>query len=244
MGPGTEIVVAPVPELEEVKRGFPEFVAEERPIEGLAERSYLGPGLVEPSIAGAFFDAAALLWRAAPWRHAAAAQPLRLSVPGLGLPRACVIILGPAPIRGLLVFDSLEHFLSYLAAAEAAPPDAGDPRRADDLGAEALTVSFVPKGSLTGAMRREIKVHGWGVPEYRAHPQTFRVDRDSVPRPVSPEDYRLAIVASTAVARFAGAHPAALINPRLDPVSLALEVPVPGTPIPATISLPYEPPPA
>jgi len=243
VGPGTEIVVAPAPELEEVKRRFPEFVMEEQPIEESVERSYLSSGLVEPALVEAFFRAAAELWRAAPWRHAAAAQPLRLSVPALGLPRACVSILGAAgKIHCLLVFDSLEHFLRHVAAVEAAPTDSGDDWRIDDLGTEVFTVTFAPEGALTRAMRREVKAHGWKVPDHRAHPYVIRADRDAVPRPVSPEDYRLAIVAATAVARFAGAHPEAFARPLPDTVSLALEVTVLGAAIPVTVALPYEPP--
>lgn len=238
-GPAMDIVVAPVPELDDVKDSLVEFQRKETRRARDVEPSYLYRDQVDPALVGGFFEAAGKLWKAAPWKNATDSQIVRLSVPALGLPSAAVSIMGMArKSYGLLMFESLEGYLAHLAVAVKMMDHPGH-EPINDMGSECISVTLEPKRRLSATMRAEIKMHGWGVVAAEAYPVIWHVDRDAVPRPTLANDYRLAIAASNGIAQFVAKHSAvfAMSGSESRSKSMRINVPVPGAAEPISVSV-------
>ncbi len=192
-----DIEVAPTPELDAV---LDEFVASMP--EGDEEASYLEGGRVSVACVARMFEAAALLYRAAPWKVAFDSEVLRLDIPVLGVEGACVSIIGAlGQSLGLIVFPSLLAYERFGAAAEQA---AG--RRSIDLGGPVLSLDFWPGREVPKPMRREIAAHGWTTAMPNAVPVVTHRDRNGVPRPLAEHDVRIAAECAFAVASFFARH--------------------------------------
>jgi len=242
LGPGIEVVVGPVPELVEFERSFEKFQRSGTrqpagPLDG-----YLKGGRIPPETVGVFFGSAADLWKVAPWDFIYDTQVIKVSVPSLGRPAGCVSVIGHAGNSfGIIFFDSLPDYAAYSRKAEEIM---SKPRaKIRDLGAGCLSVNFDPEKRLNATQLSEIAGHGWKILGQEAHPVLWKVDRDAIQKPVSPEDYLLASVACRAVAQFTKKHGKAFSPEHHLPLprSLSLDISlVKGEPpIPVTVSTPY-----
>jgi len=243
LGPDIPVSVGPVPELEDAKDGLQDFNRREARRSKGSAASYLEDGRIPPAVVADFFGAAGQLWKAAPWRYARDHQVLKLSMPALGLPSACVSIIGNAGQSfGLLVFDSIGGFMAHQRVANEVM---SRPRRGPirDLGADLISVNFETADKLENTMLGEIREHGWKVPDPAAYPVIWRVDRDAVPRPTTLEGYRICTAACAGITRFTEKHyrlfSTRSANPR--PRSISTEVLLYGDPSPTaiTVSAPF-----
>src|SRR5688572_31752423 len=72
-------------------------------------------GDVPPDVVGDFFDAAAALYRAAPWRIVTEDQVVRVDITRLGIDGRCLSVIGSAgESLGLLLFPSLDDFDDFI----------------------------------------------------------------------------------------------------------------------------------
>lgn len=215
LGDGTEVVVAPTPELDEIIR----HIAESMP-EGDEPASYLEGGRVPPDAVEDLFKAAGLLYRAAPWKRANDGQLLRLDIPQLGIAGACVSIVGAlGESLGFLIFPSLAAFDTYVAVATEQMERGGVPDETLDLGSSVLSLTFERGSDLPAAMRREVKARGLRVEGPAAYPRVERRDRDAMTRPLTEADVRTATACAGALAAFADRHGEIFTAPSFAPVS-------------------------
>jgi hypothetical protein len=195
------VTVAPTPEIDALVASMAEHASgsEEPP-------SYLEDGRVSSATVGALFEAAARLFRAAPWRVATEEQVLEIDIPALGVAGACVSVLGGlGETFGLAIFASREDFEAFQSGAERAmraPHAAGRV----DLGVDELVLLFERKEALPVEMRREIRAHGWPVAGTRAYPTVRRIDRNAIPCPLQDRDVQVAAACAGAIAAFVRDH--------------------------------------
>lgn len=196
---GIPIVVAPVPELDSV---FEQLSAATAP-----QPSYLGHGKIAPQLVGELFQAAALLFRTAPWRRLSDQQILRVDIPSLGIDGACLSIIGGAGESfGLLLFGSLEDFDAFIEAASGAQSE--DAPSASKKSAVALrSLSFNAGDEMPEALLREIDEHRWPVAGPNAYPSLFCLGKGHTPRPVTEDDVRITTAVTRAFVTFYLRHP-------------------------------------
>jgi hypothetical protein len=222
------IDVAPTPELDAI---FEQFV-ESMP-DGDDEASYLEGGRVPQHVVARMFEAAAILYRAAPWKVASDDEVLRMDIPSLGVEGACVSIIGAlGESLGLIVFPSLLAYEHFGAAAEQSNG------RAPDLGGPVLSLDFWRASDAPGGMRREIARHGWPTVSPAALPVVTHRDRDGLPRPLSERDVRIAAECAFAVASFFVRHPDAFGGRLREPVSES--IPTGDGGVTVRLTAPYE----
>lgn len=160
-------------------------------------------GGVTPDLVGALFEAARLLYEAAPWRVAHEEQLLRIDIPELAVDGACLSILGSlGESHGFLLFPSLEAHVRFTEAVEALPPGELPP----DLATGWLSLSYMAGSELPPGMHDEIRTHGWRVAAPEAYPALSRHERDARAVALEARDLRIATACAGAVAEFAARH--------------------------------------
>ena len=199
--PGLEIVCAPTPELEEVMAAMREHMAEDAAL----EQSYLSPG-VSPEAVGAFFRAAAALFRARPWAIVPSDQSLiSVTIEPFGVRDAAVSVIGQmGESLGLIMFSGLDDFEAYLEMAEAAARG-GAPKAPPHF-----ALNFERGADINAGLRREILQHGWEVAGTDAYPWLVAVDEDLVTRPATAEEISIAEALARALVELL-AEPAPLL---------------------------------
>ena len=223
------IDVAPTPELD---AAFEQF-ADSMPADD-DKASYLEGGRVREHAVARMFEAAALLYRVAPWKVASDDEVLRVDIPSLGVEGACVSIIGAlGESLGLIMFPSLLAYERFGAAAE--QPRSG---RAPDLGGPVLSLDFWRASDAPRGLRREIAKHRWPTVSPAALPVVTHRDRDALPRPLSERDMRIAAECAFAVASFFVRHPEAFGGRLREPVSESITTGNGG--ITVRLTAPYE----
>jgi hypothetical protein len=189
---GIEIVVAPVPELDDTFDQLTEALAESHP-----EPSYLADGEISPAAVQELFSVARALFRTAPWRQVSDQQIVRVDIAEYGIEGACLSILGAAGESfGLLLFRSVEDFDAF-----------GDQlRRQSDGQSTMRSLSFGPKKRLPLPMVREIEQYRWPVAGANAYPTVFSVDAAFQPLPLTERDVRIMTACTGAFVSFFEAH--------------------------------------
>ncbi len=196
---GVPVVVAPVPELDDV---FAELAGPTAPPPALT--SYLADG-VSPDLVRTFFSAASSLFRAAPWRHVTEQQVLCVDIPELQVKEACLTVIGGAgESRGLLLFRSLDAFMNFGSALPPDPDEMLAPRPSQE--ANLLSLSFDPKKFLPPEMVAEIRAHRWEVAGAKAYPALLAFDAESVPLQLTERSYRIMTACATAFLAFFARH--------------------------------------
>jgi hypothetical protein len=190
---GIPIVVAPVPEVDEV---FAELdavmTADARP------PSYLGDGSIPVAAIAELFETAMLLFRAAPWRVAVEEQIIRLDAPALELEGAVISIIGSLDeSHGLLLFSSLEDYLNFGEQEPAGP-------QTREVAVRSL--SFSTAQELPPTMLQEVHDHTWPVAGPRAYPALLVVDPLHETLPVEEEDVRIMTLCTRAFLAFFERH--------------------------------------
>lgn len=179
--PGLDVICAPTPELDAMVLHMREM------LNRAGEPSYL-TGDIAPKVMGAFFDAAASLFRAAPWKVVPDDQCLfSITIASLGVHDAVMSVIGQAGQSfGLLLFSGFDDFETYLDAAHAF-----------ELGEELempphFAIHFERGADLEPALRREIAEHQWTVAGANAYPWVAAVDEDLVSCPPTGEEMIIA----------------------------------------------------
>lgn len=177
VGPATEVVCAPTPELDEAMEAFREHL-NKLPSSG-SPPSYLVLDVDAPAMRG-FFAAAAQLHRAAPWDAIEGDAAIAVTSKRLGLERAAVSIIGQlGESYGYLLFASEHDFDAYVDSASS--PEEGERVK---LPAH-LVLNYERGAELDPACRKEIATHGWEVASAEAHPWPLAVDEGVVARPTT-----------------------------------------------------------
>lgn len=176
-----DVICAPTPELDEVIATMTEF------LRAPDERSYLSSGL-EPEAVAAFFEAAAGLYRAAPWDKVPSDECLlSVTIEKLGVKDAVISIIGQmGESFGLLMFPGLEQFEAFVDAADAVargelpsmPPH--------------FAINFERREDLGENLLEEIAEHQWEVADARAYPWLVAIEEHLQERPLSARDLALA----------------------------------------------------
>jgi len=194
---GIPIIVAPVPELDEIFDALSDAATRE------ANPSYLRGGAT-PAIVREFFDAAIPLFRAAPWRQIEDRQIIAVDIPAFDIRDACLSVIGAAGESfGLLLFRSMNDFWSFALRLEADDDDAveeGD----DEVALRSL--SFDRKKDLPPSLMREIREHGWPVAGTRAYPTLVCLDGAMNPLDATEHDFRIMTALARAFLRFYEQH--------------------------------------
>jgi hypothetical protein len=127
---------------------------------------------------GSFFDAAAELYRAAPWSAIASDQHLlSVSIESLGLKHAVLSVVGQlGKSAGLVLFGNHAAYQRYLAAGAALARG-----EVADMPAH-FTLCFERGSELPTAIRKQIISHSWQVSGAAAYPWMRVMDEDLVAR--------------------------------------------------------------
>ena len=198
VGNAIPIAVAPTPEVDQVRDALLEAMAD---MEGNVEPSYLEDGRIPASTVAALFDAGNKLFALRPWTLSEESPELRMDIPDLDVEGACVVIFGQAGDgRGVLIFPSLDEFDAFLLASEMETYKQGD------LGAEALSLTWMSAGEIPPSMRREAMEHGWQVESPGAYPIVMRSGPDGFPQPPTSRDLEIATACAEALAAFVSRH--------------------------------------
>ncbi len=228
LGDRFEVHVAPTPELEGL---FEDFIGH---MSGKGDSaSYLEGGRVPASVVARMFDAAAHLYRVAPWKVAADHEVLRMDIPALGVEGACVSIIGAlGEGLGIIVFASYLAFERFGHAAL----EPGKHRL--DLGGPVLSLDFWKARDVPSGIRREIARNGWAAVAPDAVPVVTHRDRDGAERPLTERDVRIVTECAFAVASFSVRHPDAFGGRLREPVSESSEMGKSGVTV--RLTAPYE----
>lgn len=199
--PDLAVVVAPVPDVDAV---FEEMRAGLESLEG--EPSYFGNGGISADALGQLFQAASLLFRAAPWRYATEEHLLRVDIPQFGIEGACLCVIGEAgESRGILLFRSLADFERFGEGGGRAVVG----EELDDGVRRVVamrSLSFDRKRDLPRAMLAEVERHRWTVAGANAYPVFFCLGPSFTPLENSEEDVRIMTVCTRALLAFLVRH--------------------------------------
>jgi hypothetical protein len=205
---GIQIIIAPVPELDEAFEQLTEALAASQ-----QEPSYLGDGEIPHAAVAELFSAATVLFRTAPWQHVSDQQIVRVDIPEYDIEGACLSIIGAARDSfGLLLFRSLEDFEAF-----------GEQLWRPGDGQSAMrSLSFGPKKRLPPAMVREIEQYGWPVAGAKAYPTLFAVDAALQPVPATERDLRIMTACTRAFVSFFEERGSIFTDDDLPPVRVSI----------------------
>jgi len=150
---------------------------------GDAADTYLSTGLAEDEIA-AFFDAAARLYKFAPWKHVPHDECLLcVSIPSLAIRNAVLTVIGQlAQNFAVIIHASIQDYCQFHIATD---------RISDGLEAEVppqIALSFEEGAQVSTAIRKEVAEHGWTVASAQGYPVLFTPDKDNHLRPLMARD--------------------------------------------------------
>jgi hypothetical protein len=214
-GAAVAISLAATPEIDELAA---RFVADMPSLpkgddEETRGRSYLSGGRIDPALMRGLFEAAARLYRTAPWTIVPRdTDLLTVDIPSLGAAGLCVSVIGQMRESfGIVAFASRAEFDRFVALAEHGKMSPGE------RGARTLGLSFDRLDDLPPRMREEIAAHGFPLAGPEAAPVLIRTDPDNVPRPLVEDDVVLGRIVAAGVARFFELH-RAWPKPGADPI--------------------------
>lgn len=192
--PSLDIVCGPTPEIDDVVRAMDEMMAEK----SQGESPFVVPDIA-PEAYAAFFAAAAALYRAKPWKVVPPDEVLSVTVPGHGLDKAALTVMGHlGESFGFLLFAKAADFEQYLDAADAI--ERGQPPAMPEY----RVLDFIRGADVDAADRKTIASRHWPVATPRAYPRVIVVDQDMVARPLSATELAAMEAVVTALAKFVG----------------------------------------
>jgi hypothetical protein len=190
--PDLDVRCAPTPELDTLMAALREKFEQRSE----HEQSYLAAG-ASPVAMAAFFDAAAELYRAAPWEIIASDQHLLdVSIESLGLKHAVLSVIGQlGKSAGLVLFGSHAAFQRYLAAGALLA-------RGELTSMPAhFTLNFERGSELPTSIRKQIISQRWQVAGAAAYPWMRVLDEDLVARMPTSAELNIAELIARAVPR-------------------------------------------
>lgn len=186
--PNIDFVVAPTPELDTVVESMRDYFTES-PDE---PASYLdlgaGPGgEANPEAVGAFFDAAAALYRTQPWNVVPSdIGRIAVTVESHGIEDGVILVVGQAGESfGILLFREHDDVRRYAEAGEAFARG-----EEPDLPVHGM-LSFDVAADLHPKLVAEVKTHRWKVAGPAGYPWLAYIDRDRSSRPPSARELSL-----------------------------------------------------
>jgi uncharacterized tellurite resistance protein B-like protein len=198
--PAIEFVYAPTPELDALLA----LMRERFDVDAAHAQSYLAAS-ADPQRMAAFFQAAAGLFRAAPWQSVPSDQNLFfVTIAELGLHDAVLSVIGRmGQSVGLIVFANQHDFDAYLAAGAALA------RGERPVMPRHFALNFEKGAELSPTLRKEIASHHWEVANADAYPSLMAMDEDLVARPPTAAEVTLAeLLARALPALIADTRPA------------------------------------
>ena len=167
-------------------------------------QSYLDGDRIPAKTVGCFFRSAARLLKCAPWDVASDHQIVKVQLDRWNRSSLCISIIGGAGLdRGLLIFRSLDDFLTYVELAEVATLTGVSP---DRIGIELLSINYDRPSDLHPCCLKEVLKHGWQVESADAYPWLMKIAPDSSMLPIVENDYRIGAACAEAVAGFVVKH--------------------------------------
>ena len=184
-GTRVDIACAPTPEIDALLAVLSEELGDTP-----HDETFLSPEVRRDRVAS-FFQAAAELFRAAPWEVVPRDESLLLvASEALELTNAVVSIMGHmGQSSGLLFFSDAAAFEAHLARLEAF--DEGHLREMPAMPPH-LNLTFDHAPDVSTTVRKEVARHGWPVASPAAYPSLFAVTDANTPRPLSPRDFTIA----------------------------------------------------
>jgi hypothetical protein len=181
--PDLQVVCAPTPEIDALLAAMREGMSDDAKIKQSYLSSDMGPGAV-----GAFFRAAAALFRAKPWKTVPSDQSLfSVSIEKLGVTDAALSVIGQMEQSlGFILFSGIDDFEAYLEAADAME-HGEEPRMPPHV-----ALNFERGAKLSATLRKEIAEHHWEVAGVDAYPWLVAVDADLVVRPPTADEVAIA----------------------------------------------------
>jgi hypothetical protein len=200
--PELEVRCVPTPELDALMSALREKF-EQRSEQ---EHSYLAAGASAPAMAS-FFDAAADLFRAAPWCAITSDHHLlSVSIESLGLKHAVLSVIGQlGKSTGLVLFGNHAEFQRYLAAGAALARG-----EVADMPAH-FTLHFERGSELPTAIRKQIISQSWQVAGAAAYPWMRVLDEDLVARMPTASELSIAELIARALPKLIEQSKASLV---------------------------------
>lgn len=170
--PGLAVVLGPTPEVDAVRESMEARFGDSR-----GPRAYLEAGLESNAVAS-LFEAAAALFRAAPWKVVPDDMPeLLVSCPALGLSGGVLHVTGHlGQSLGFTLFENDDDFMRFHDVVSEANA------RGQSFGDAPLDVpphvglTFVPVAELTPKLLSEVRREGWPIAGDDAYPALMSVE--------------------------------------------------------------------
>lgn len=194
-----KVQTGPLPDLTALQESLAEHLQRESE-EDEAGVGYLQDGEIAAETVAGFLDAAARMYRTAPWTVVPSdGHLLQLDAPSLGLHRACMCVIGQMRQGlGFLVFSNHEEYRAFRKS--------GDARGGRKLTSNFFAVDFNKEEEVPDAMVQEVEDHGWPLAHEDAYPVVWCLDKDKVARPPSSQEVITAWVCCEALTRFMEQH--------------------------------------
>jgi hypothetical protein len=208
---GIEVTVGATPEVDEIMGAILESMDGDHVESGAAhaDQSYFEHGRLSLALVCRFFEKAAALYLVAPWTLLSDSDVLSVDVPELGLRSACLSVLGSLGQNvGFVLFETCDAYRAFISFFEKLGEEQAEQRGFVPVhtGSSSLAVNYSGKDTLSETMQKEIKEHRLRVAGPFAYPAVISLDSDSVPRPVSERDLRLATAVSEALTQLVSKH--------------------------------------
>jgi len=220
VGPETEVVCAPTPEVEPVRISLAAYLEK---VGSEPEETYLSPG-IDAEVVASLFRAMARLHAAEPWKQLPADQTTAsVSIKQLGVRRAALVVVGhDGKLPGLMLFpdEASASEMRALMAAEQTGAEDETPIPSH------LALELVRGAELETSRRKEIAKHGWAVAGPTAYPELSVFDEDGMLRPPSVRELAVIEAIATALVDLVEKNPELLpVLAKQEPFEHVVEVP-------------------
>jgi len=218
VGPSVAIEAAPTPELDAIVK----LMMTDLSTGDEETASYFEAGRISAQAVSRLFNAAARLYRAAPWKVLWDSQLLGIDIPALGIAGHAASVIGAlGESFGVLIHDSVQGHLAMRAVADVIDETGETP---ESLGTHILSLNFDPADCIPPLMRGEIRQHGWEVAGPQAYPRVLSIEPDRLLRPLTERDIRVVIAVADALAGFCTKHRRDLGTEPPEPITEDMDV--------------------
>ncbi len=204
VGPETEVVCAPTPEIEPVRISLAAYL-DKVGSQSEEEESYLSSG-VDAATVASLFRAAAALYVVAPWRTLPNDEAIAaVSIRALGVRNGTLVVFGrEGGCPGIQVFPDQAGAEEYRRlTVEPVDPEEGDGPIPPHIGLELTRGADLDPGQ-----RKEISKHGWKVAGPVAYPEISAFDEDGMLRRATGREHAVLEAVATALVEVVEKHPA------------------------------------
>jgi hypothetical protein len=193
VGTAVDIAVAPAPEVESLRAFVTSIVREAAAMGADPDESAR-----RRASHGELFDAAASLWRAAPWQMFDELETLRVDIPDLGIDNGCLIAVAPGGSPQLVLFPSFAVYATFLERVI----DAGD----DDDPDLAVQMTMLNYQNGRPELRRTAADAGWPLGAPGKYPVVTVVEADGSSPLATRRDLQVMTACAWGLSRFVERH--------------------------------------